>query len=90
MPEPFPEPFPDSFPAITGSVPWLTEEQMREVDRAMVDDYGVAILQNRAGGELPDPTWPEESFQELIRIAFKDRFIKDKDHLVIRRLRGEL
>ncbi len=40
-----PEPFRGSFPELTGSVPWLTEEQMREVDRVMVDDYGVSILQ---------------------------------------------
>lgn len=43
----------------------------------------------QAGGDLPDPVWPEISFQELIRIAFKDRFIKDVAHPVIRRLRGE-
>ena len=44
----------------------------------------------QAGGSLPDPVWPEESFQDLIRIAFKDRFIKDVDHPVIHRLRGEI
>jgi hypothetical protein len=34
------------------------------------------------------PQWPEVSFQELIRIAFKDRLIADLDHPVIKRLRG--
>jgi hypothetical protein len=27
------------------SVPWLSEDQMREVDRAMVDEYGITVLQ---------------------------------------------
>jgi hypothetical protein len=35
-----------------------------------------------------EPAWPEVSFQELIRIAFKDRLIADLDHPVIQRLRG--
>jgi hypothetical protein len=26
------------------SVPWLSEDQMREVDRAMVDEYGITVL----------------------------------------------
>jgi hypothetical protein len=41
-----------------------------------------------AGGELTEPTWPEVSFQELIKIAFKDLLIDRIDHPVIRRLRG--
>ncbi len=44
----------------------------------------------RAGGALPDPVWPEEGFKKLVQIAFKDRFIRDEAHLVIRRLRGEM
>jgi hypothetical protein len=35
-----------------------------------------------------EPTWPEVSFQELIRIAFRDRLITSLDHPVVRRLRG--
>lgn len=41
-----------------------------------------------AQGDLPDPEWPELSFAEIIRIAFKENFIKDPEHPVIRRLRG--
>ena len=36
---------PEPFPQLGASVPWLTEAQMREVDRAMVNDYGIAVLQ---------------------------------------------
>jgi hypothetical protein len=38
--------------------------------------------------EIPEPEWPEQSFQELIRIAFKDRLVDRIDHPVVRRLRG--
>lgn len=42
-----------------------------------------------ATGELAEPQWPELSFQEILRLAFKDRFIQDTDHPVMRALRGE-
>lgn len=37
---------------------------------------------------LTDPQWPEISFQEIIRLAFRDRLIDSLDHPVIRELRG--
>ena len=41
-----------------------------------------------AQGVMSEPTWPDASFQDLIRIAFRDRMIDRVDHPVIRRLRG--
>jgi hypothetical protein len=41
-----------------------------------------------AESTIPDPTWPELSFQELVKIAFRDRLITSLDHPVIKRLRG--
>lgn len=41
-----------------------------------------------AQGDIPEPEWPEISFQDILSIAFKDRFIRNSDHPVIRRLRG--
>lgn len=41
-----------------------------------------------ATGTIPDPKWPELPFQELLRIAFKDRYVGNLDHAVIKRLRG--
>ena len=41
-----------------------------------------------ATAELPEPEWPDIGFQKLLEVAFKDRFIRDLDHAVIRRLRG--
>jgi hypothetical protein len=41
---------------------------------------------------LPDePNWPtEKDFEGLVKIAFKDRYISNHDHPVLKRLRGEL
>jgi hypothetical protein len=44
----------------------------------------------QAGGELPEPEWPTLTLTELLRIAFRDRFIKDLNHPILRRLRGEV
>jgi hypothetical protein len=43
-----------------------------------------------ATGDLPDPEWPELTFAEILKIAFKDRFIEDLNHPALRRLRGEV
>ena len=42
--------------------------------------------------ELPDPEWPEEpeNMVKAIEIAFKDRFIDDHNHPILKKLRGEL
>jgi hypothetical protein len=41
-----------------------------------------------AASTIPDPEWPEQSFQDLLRIAFRDRLIDSLGHPVIKRLRG--
>ncbi len=43
-----------------------------------------------AGGDLPEPEWPEQSLRDLLSIAFKGRYIDDLDHAALRRLRGEV
>ena len=40
--------------------------------------------------ELPDPQWPEQTLAELLEICFRDRFIRDRDHIALKRLRGEM
>jgi hypothetical protein len=43
-----------------------------------------------AAGELHEPEWPQEtSFNELVKIAFKGRIIREWEHPVLKRLRGE-
>ena len=42
----------------------------------------------QAESAIPDPVWPELSFPEIVRVAFRDRLINTPDHPVIKRLRG--
>ncbi len=39
--------------------------------------------------KLPDPEWPALPFGELLRVAFKTRYIDSLDHPVLTKLRGE-
>lgn len=43
----------------------------------------------QAVSELTEPEWPELSFHELLKLCFKDRFIRSVDHPVLKQLRGE-
>ncbi|MGN7611302.1 hypothetical protein ACQZV8_04360 [Magnetococcales bacterium HHB-1] len=43
----------------------------------------------RALNPTPAPVWPEITFDKLLEIAFRDKFIQSMDHPVLRRLRGE-
>jgi hypothetical protein len=42
-----------------------------------------------ASGDLPDPTWPDLPFSEILKIAFRDHIVENADHPLIKRLRGE-
>src|SRR5215472_6607619 len=35
-----------------------------------------------------EPTWPKESFEELLKIGFADHIVDNEDHYYVRRLRG--
>jgi hypothetical protein len=37
---------------------------------------------------ISEPVWPELTFAELLRVAFRDRMIDRLDHPVVKRLRG--
>ena len=41
-----------------------------------------------AASTISDPEWPGLPFQELLRIAFRDKLVDRLDHPVIKRLRG--
>ena len=43
-----------------------------------------------AGPSWGEPLWPNLTFQEILRIAFKDKIIESLDHPVLKRLRGEM
>jgi hypothetical protein len=38
---------------------------------------------------MAEPVWPELSFQELVRISYRDRMVTSLDHAVVKRLRGQ-
>jgi hypothetical protein len=46
--------------------------------------YEIAVAES----VMADPIWPDLTYQELVRIAYRDRMITTIDHPVVRRLRG--
>lgn len=48
--------------------------------------YNVDVAQ----GDLPEPEWPDLSFEQILELAFKDRFICSLDHPLVRQLRGQV
>jgi hypothetical protein len=51
-------------------------------------DMSLRAYQIHVSDSAAEPAWPEESFQELIRIGFKGRCIDSLEHPVVKRLRG--
>jgi hypothetical protein len=43
----------------------------------------------QAAEDLGEPVWPDETFQQLIDIAFRDKYINRPDHPILRLLRGQ-
>lgn len=41
-----------------------------------------------ATGQIPEPTWPEESFSQLVKLAFDGHIIDSPSHPVIKKLLG--
>jgi hypothetical protein len=42
----------------------------------------------KAVSTIAEPEWPTETFQQLVRIGFRDRLIDSLDHPIVARLRG--
>ena len=42
-----------------------------------------------ATGNLPDPVWPEHSFQEILQIAFRGRVVDSPEHPLVLKLQGQ-
>jgi hypothetical protein len=58
--------------------------------RVVADMSAGCYVPHVAAGNLAEPEWPEKlKMGDLIRLAFRDRFINDVDHPALRRLRGE-
>ena len=43
-----------------------------------------------ATGDLPEPDWPDLNLHEILKLAFRDRYIDTPEHPVVERLRGAL
>ncbi len=69
---------------------------MEAAERAMKD--WVRVTANRSLGayeifkapaKFPDPVWPEEiSFDQILKVAFRERIVDRPDHPLVQRLRG--
>jgi hypothetical protein len=73
---------------------WWTSARMA-AEQAMTKWVRVSANQSLGAYEVMtaescthEPEWPEQSLQELIRIAFRERIIDSIDHPVVKRLRG--
>ena len=43
-----------------------------------------------ARGDFPEPEWPDESFEDILRKVFAGRVVGSMDHEIVKRLRGEI
>lgn len=59
---------------------------VRMVSNHDSNSYDVFVPQ----AHFPEPEWPSITFEEIIQIAFRDRYIRNIDHPVIKILQGRL
>lgn len=60
---------------------------VKKVSNRSINEYEPVV----AVADWGDPTWPSETFDELLKMAFKgDRLIDRPDHPILQKLRGEL
>jgi hypothetical protein len=64
-------------------------------ERAMVDWVRVASNKSlrayetfEASGDIPEPVWRNETFEEILKIAFRERLVNRPDHPLVQRLQG--
>jgi hypothetical protein len=62
------------------------KEWVRVAPNMSLGAYEVSVAEH----QTLDPEWPELSFTEILRIAFKGRMVSDPDHPVMQRLRGAI
>ena len=72
-------------------------QSQREI-AALAETFWVRLASNRAigsyepfkaQGEIPEPTWPDHSFEEILEIAFgSSHVIKDREHPALLKLWG--
>ena len=70
------------------SAAWAAEHAMKSWTRVKSNMSLGAYEIFEAQGSIPEPIWPDLSFGEILRVAFKDRIIRSLDHPVVKRLHG--
>ena len=58
----------------------------------LVPDMGIGaykIQEPIDADAFPEPQWPDEDWAAILQLAFRDHVIEDRDHPVLRELRGE-
>ena len=72
--------------ALTIATSWATKNWVRVISNRALGAYEALVAANTSWGS---PQWPDTPFAELLKVAFKDRFIDHINHPVLQRLRGE-
>jgi hypothetical protein len=86
-----------SLPATDGR-PCDWHDSMIQAQELAVDNWVRVQSDMQAGsyavftatGNLPEPEWPELTFQQILKTAFKARFIDSLDHAIVRQLNGDV
>jgi hypothetical protein len=87
--------WPTKLPGLDGRINEWNRSSIEAAEKAM--SRWVRVMANmslgaydiyEAQGAIPDPQWPNLSFNDLLRIAFRDKFVASHDHPVLKRLRG--
>jgi hypothetical protein len=88
--------WPIRLPGSNGRIDEWSRSAMEAADLAR--EQWVRVTPNMANGaydlgvaanHMAEPQWPELTFQEIIRIAFRNKMIDTWEHPILRRLRGE-
>jgi hypothetical protein len=84
-----------NLPRADGRIDEWTRTALEAVNRAatrwvrMTANMGLGAYDLcEATGQLGEPEWPVMTFNELLKLAFRGRFINDLAHPILRRLRG--
>jgi hypothetical protein len=87
--------WPGKLPAPDGRVNAWHQSAHEAAERAMT--RWVRVMSNmslgayeiyEASSTIPDPVWPELTYDDLVRIAFRGKVVNSFDHPIIKRLRG--
>jgi hypothetical protein len=67
-----------------------TEKAMKNWIKLVPDLKAKNYVAFIAQGDIPEPEWPPLTMGDIVKLALKERHIKDYEHPVLRRLRGIL